>query len=77
MSNERKNSVGLLQIHLELLPKTGLILLPENIVVNQLSKEKSVTNSIADRFHTYGNSWWNDFKELKLSVRPIKLYAES
>ncbi|CAD8195026.1 unnamed protein product [Paramecium octaurelia] len=77
MQNERKNHVGILQIHLELLPKTGLVLLPENIVVSQLSKEKSVINQISDRFHTYGNAWWNDFKELKLSVRPIKLYSES
>lgn len=75
--NERKTNVGLLQIHLELLPKTGLVLLPENIVVTQLSKEKAVINSVADRFHTYSTGWWNDFKELKLSVRPIKLYAES
>ena len=29
MQERARQSVGLLQIHLELLPKTGLILLPE------------------------------------------------
>jgi centrosomal protein CEP76 len=33
--------------------------------------------SSSDRFHTYSSAWWNDYKELKLPVRPVKLYAES
>ena len=70
-------SMGMLQVHLDLLPKAGLSLIPESILTNQISKEKALIQSQSDRFHTYSSAWWNDFKELKLPIRPIKIYAES
>ena len=60
-----------------MLPKSGLTLLPETVLTTQLSKEKTLQQSAVDRFHTYSSAWWNDYKELRLPVRPVKIYAES
>lgn len=73
----QRQSVGLLQVHIDLLPKSGLSLIPESVLTTQMSREKSMLQASSDRFHTYSSAWWNDYKELKLPVRPVKLYAES